>query len=123
MQVKLIFSFLASYPLAALLKRIPDGRPELKNLFIIALVSKSRNDKKPSKFNRVALFYLVGLFDLWWGLTTLLLDASTAYAFAAKTRGPYMPWTAFVVLMVHMSVSHVYRQIQNDASLVDITGK
>lgn len=33
--VKLIFSFLLSYPLAALLKRVPDTRPDYKNLFII----------------------------------------------------------------------------------------
>lgn len=33
--VKLIFSFLLSYPLAGLLKRVPDGRPEFKNVFII----------------------------------------------------------------------------------------
>ena len=33
--VKLIASFLISYPLAGLLKRVPDARPEQKNLFII----------------------------------------------------------------------------------------
>lgn len=33
--VKLIFSFLLSYPLAGLLKRVPDSKPWLKNLFII----------------------------------------------------------------------------------------
>jgi lysophospholipid acyltransferase len=35
MAVKLLFSFLLSYPLAGLLKRIPDDHPERKNLFII----------------------------------------------------------------------------------------
>jgi hypothetical protein len=34
--VKLIFSFLLSYPLAGLLKRIPDKSPWQKNAFIIA---------------------------------------------------------------------------------------
>ena len=33
--VKLIFSFLLSYPLAGLLKRIPDAKPYQKNVFII----------------------------------------------------------------------------------------
>lgn len=33
--VKLIFSILLSYPLAGLLKRVPDARPAYKNLFII----------------------------------------------------------------------------------------
>lgn len=36
--VKLIFSFLISYPLAAVLKRVPDTRPDLKNGFIITYV-------------------------------------------------------------------------------------
>ncbi|KAF5964170.1 mboat family, partial [Fusarium coicis] len=33
--LKLVTSFLISFPLAALLKRIPDSRPDLKNLFAI----------------------------------------------------------------------------------------
>ena len=36
--VKLTVSFLLSYPLAGLLKRIPDSKPAYKNLFIIGLV-------------------------------------------------------------------------------------
>lgn len=36
--VKLIFSILISYPLAAVLKRIPDTKPALKNGFIIGYV-------------------------------------------------------------------------------------
>lgn len=35
--VKLIASFLLSYPLAGLLKRIPDAHPWKKNVFIIAV--------------------------------------------------------------------------------------
>jgi hypothetical protein len=34
--VKLVFSFYLSYPLAGLLKRIPDKAPWQKNAFIIA---------------------------------------------------------------------------------------
>jgi hypothetical protein len=36
--VKLIFSFLLSYPLAAVLKRMPDKAPWQKNLFIVGYV-------------------------------------------------------------------------------------
>lgn len=36
--VKLIFSFLLSYPLAGLLKRVPDARPEYKNIYSIRCV-------------------------------------------------------------------------------------
>lgn len=38
----MIFSFLLSYPLAGVLKRIPDTKPYQKNLFIIAYASKTR---------------------------------------------------------------------------------
>lgn len=37
--VKLIFSFLLSYPLAGVLKRLPDNKPWQKNVFIIRYVS------------------------------------------------------------------------------------
>ena len=33
--VKLLFAFFISYPLAAVLKRIPDAKPWQKNVFII----------------------------------------------------------------------------------------
>jgi lysophospholipid acyltransferase len=34
-ELKLLSTFLLSYPLAAVLKRIPDGQPGVKNLFSI----------------------------------------------------------------------------------------
>ncbi|KAH7140548.1 MBOAT, membrane-bound O-acyltransferase family-domain-containing protein [Dactylonectria macrodidyma] len=106
-EVKLIFSFLISYPLAALLKRIPDSRPDAKNLFSIS----------------VSLFYLVGLFDLWGGFQTLLISAVGIYCIAKFLRSsPYMPWVGFVFVMGHMSVSHIARQAANDPSSVDVTG-
>ncbi|KAF2263868.1 MBOAT family protein-like protein [Lojkania enalia] len=105
-ELKLVFSFYLSYPLAALLKRIPDKEPWKKNLFVIS----------------VSLFYLVGLFDLWAGLRTLLISALGAYYISAKINSPYMPWLGFVFLMGHMSVNHIYRQIADDASAIDITG-
>ncbi|KAI4733698.1 MBOAT family protein-like protein [Aureobasidium sp. EXF-12298] len=105
-ELKLIFSFLLSYPLAGVLKRIPDSKPAQKNVFIIV----------------VSMFYLVGLFDLWAGLRTILISSIGAYAIAAYIQGPYMPWVGFVFLMGHMSVNHIYRQIVNDPSTIDITG-
>ncbi|KAL1304446.1 hypothetical protein AAFC00_003442 [Neodothiora populina] len=105
-QLKLIFSFLLSYPLAGVLKRIPDGKPWQKNAFIIG----------------VSVFYLVGLFDLWSGVRTILISSVGAYAIAAYVEGPYMPWVGFVFLMGHMSFNHIYRQITNDPDSVDITG-
>ncbi|KAI9934132.1 hypothetical protein ASPWEDRAFT_36151 [Aspergillus wentii DTO 134E9] len=105
-ELKLIASFLLSYPLAGLLKRVPDGQPWKKNAFIIT----------------VSLFYIVGLFDLWDGLRTLLYSSAGVYAIAYYVDGSLMPWIGFIFLMGHMSISHIYRQILNDNQVVDITG-
>ncbi|KAL8756848.1 MAG: hypothetical protein Q9199_002658 [Rusavskia elegans] len=105
-ELKLIFSFLLSYPLAGLLKRIPDAKPYQKNLFIIA----------------VSLFYLVGLFDLWAGVRTIFISSCGAYLIASYVDGPFMPWIGFVFLMGHMSINHIYRQFANTPDKVDITG-
>lgn len=104
--VKLIASFLLSYPLAALLKRIPDAQPWKKNAFIIG----------------ASLFYIVGLFDLWDGLRTILYSAAGTYAIAYYVDGSLMPWIGFIFLMGHMSISHIYRQMLDDAQVIDITG-
>ncbi|EAU32345.1 conserved hypothetical protein [Aspergillus terreus NIH2624] len=105
-ELKLIASFLLSYPLAAILKRLPDAQPWKKNAFSIS----------------VSLFYLVGLFDLWDGLRTLFYSAAGVYAIAYYVDGSLMPWIGFIFLMGHMSISHIYRQILNDPQVVDITG-
>ncbi|KAL4899712.1 hypothetical protein BDW74DRAFT_163183 [Aspergillus multicolor] len=105
-ELKLIASFLLSYPLAALLKRIPDAQPWKKNAFNIA----------------VSLFYLVGLFDLWDGLRTLLYSSAGIYAIAYYIDGSMMPWIGFIFLMGHMSINHITRQIMDNPQAVDITG-
>ncbi|RYP10080.1 hypothetical protein DL764_000871 [Monosporascus ibericus] len=106
-ELKLLFSFLLSYPLAGLLKRIPDAKPQNKNLCIIS----------------VGIFYLVGLFSLWSGLRILFISSAVTYGLAYFLRtSPYMPWLAFVFLMGHMAVSQLSRQFANNPSAVDITG-
>jgi len=122
--VKLIFTFLLSYPLAGVLKRIPDSKPVYKNLFIVGLVTSkllsgfARSDNLP----RVSLFYLVGLFDLWLGVRTIAISAIGAYAIANKIQGPFMPWIGFVFLMGHLSINQLQRQFLNDPAVIDITG-
>ncbi|KAH8600888.1 MBOAT, membrane-bound O-acyltransferase family-domain-containing protein [Bisporella sp. PMI_857] len=105
-ELKLIFSFLLSYPLAGLLKRVPDAKPALKNLFIIG----------------VSVFYLIGLFDLWDGLRTLAVTSIAAYSIAKYVQGPFMPWVGFVFLMGHLSINQISRQFRNNPGVVDITG-
>ncbi|EPS26117.1 Lysophospholipid acyltransferase [Penicillium oxalicum] len=105
-ELKLLASFLVSYPLSALLKRVPDAQPWKKNAFIIA----------------VSLFYLVGLYDLWDGLRTILYSAAGTYAIAYYIDGSLMPWIGFLFLMGHMSINHIQRQILDDPQAVDITG-
>ncbi|KAL2396078.1 Lysophospholipid acyltransferase [Exophiala dermatitidis] len=105
-ELKLLAAFLASYPLAGLLKRIPDNKPHWRNTYIVA----------------VSLFYLIGLFDLYDGVRTLLYSSVGAYAIAYYIDGSLMPWIAFLFLMGHLSMNHIQRQILNDPSVVDITG-
>ncbi|KAI0382655.1 MBOAT family protein [Hypomontagnella monticulosa] len=106
-ELKLIFSFLLSYPLAGLLKRVPDARPEYKNLFIIG----------------GGLFYLVGLYSLWTGIRTLFIASAGTYALAHYLRtSPYMPWIAFFFLMGHMAVNQLTRQFADNPAEIDITG-
>ncbi|KAJ5249001.1 Lysophospholipid acyltransferase [Penicillium chermesinum] len=105
-ELKLIASFLFSFPLAAVLKRIPDAKPWRKNVFTIG----------------VSLFYIIGLFGLWDGLRTLLYSAAGTYAIAYYVDGSLMPWIGFIFLMGHMSISHIYRQMVDDPGVVDITG-
>ncbi|KAL1959374.1 hypothetical protein VTO42DRAFT_2177 [Malbranchea cinnamomea] len=105
-ELKLVFSFLLSYPLAAILKRLPDSQPWKKNAFIVC----------------VSVFYLVGLFDLWDGLRTLIYSSAGTYAIAYFVDGSLMPWLGFLFLMGHMSISHIARQIKDSPSSVDITG-
>ena len=77
------------------------------------------NNTPPS----IGIFYLIGLFDLWDGLRTILISSAGAYAISKFLRGSsYMPWVGFVFLMGHMSVNHIARQAANSPSTIDITG-
>ncbi|TGJ87355.1 hypothetical protein E0Z10_g1374 [Xylaria hypoxylon] len=106
-ELKLIFSFLLSYPLAGLLKRVPDSRPDYKNLFIIS----------------GGLFYLIGLYSLWTGIRTLFISSAVTYGLAFYLRtSPYMPWIAFFFLMGHMAANQLTRQFADNPAVVDITG-
>jgi hypothetical protein len=64
--VKLVTSFLLSYPLAGLLKRIPDSKPMYKNLFVVGFVPvfafwNSSNTLSESLYSIYWVFLICGL--------------------------------------------------------------
>lgn len=51
------------------------------------------------------------------------MSSAGAYCIAKYLKtSPYMPWIGFAFTMGHMSISHIYRQMANSPSSVDITG-
>jgi hypothetical protein len=118
--LKLLTILYISVPLCAILKRLPDSKPYLKNVFNIAylppLYSNGINV-------RISLFFLVGVFDLWTALWTLVISGVGTYALTFGLRGPMMPWVVFVFVMGHLSVSQLVRQIYKvPDSIIDNTG-
>lgn len=87
---KIIACLLLSYPLAALLKRLPDDQPRLKNIFCVA----------------TGLFFLVGIFDLWGGIWTLFVSCAGTWLLCKYFKSPFMPWVNFVFIMGHMSIKY-----------------
>lgn len=108
--VRMALCLIGSYPFCAVLKRLPDDRRQLKDVYIIT----------------IALFYLVGVFSLWAGLRTLLISIGVTYATTKYLReNPFMPWIVFLFVMGHLFTSHVeaqWYQMDYEASLSDITG-
>ncbi|RPB25675.1 MBOAT-domain-containing protein [Terfezia boudieri ATCC MYA-4762] len=105
-ELKLLFSMFLSYPLAGVLKRLPEAQTWKKNLFIIA----------------VSLFICTGIFSLWTGFLTLVGTSMATYYLAANFKSPFMPWVAFAALMTHMLYLHAYRELFPRPGVVDITG-
>ena len=87
-QFKIVLCLLLSYPLSGVLKRLPDSSPVTKNLYVIA----------------TALFFLVGVFDLWSGLRTLFISGAGTWLLCRYLKSPLMPWINFFFIMGHMSI-------------------
>ncbi|KAK9246727.1 MBOAT, membrane-bound O-acyltransferase family-domain-containing protein [Lipomyces tetrasporus] len=105
--LKLFLTFILSYPFCAVLKRLPDSRPIYKQIFCLS----------------VSAFYLLGIFNFWGGLQTLLISSFGTYALAKYVKGPLMPWAVFVFLMGHLTINHIHRYFNPLwESEVDITG-
>ena len=73
--------------------------------------------------NRISLFFLVGVFDLWTALWTLIISSAGTYALTFGIQGPMMPWVVFVFVMGHLSVSQLVRLFDRvPDSVIDNTG-
>ncbi|CCG81157.1 MBOAT family protein [Taphrina deformans PYCC 5710] len=104
--LKIIVCLVLSYPLAAVLKRLPDSQPQVKNIYVIS----------------VGLFFLVGIFNLWSGIRTIFISCAGTWLLSKYMQGPLMPWINFVFIMGHMSINQIYRQRFGNDDVVDITG-
>ena len=73
--------------------------------------------------HRTSIFYLVGLFDLWDGLRTVIISSAGVYGIAKLLRtSPFMPWIGFAFVMAHLAVNQLARQFNNSPAVIDITG-
>src|SRR5213595_743133 len=82
-QLKLVTILYAAVPLCAVLKRLPDNQPHLKNVFNIWYESLGSHLTNIS----VSLFILVGVYDLWNGLWILLIGAVGTYVLTFRLKG------------------------------------
>jgi lysophospholipid acyltransferase len=116
--VKLVTILYTAVPLCAVLKRLPDDKPYLKNLFNIAYLLWIK-----STDNSVSLFILVGIYDLWTGLWIMLGGAIGTYFLTFQLTGPMMPWIVFIFVMGQLSISQLIRQFyQVPTTVIDYTG-
>jgi lysophospholipid acyltransferase len=117
--LKLIFILYATVPLCGVLKRLPVNNRHYKNIFNIAYLHSYTFYVN----YRISLFLLVGVFDLWTGLWTILISAIGTYVLTFQLKGPMMPWIVFAFVMGQMSISQLIRQIyRTPDDVIDYTG-
>ncbi|RIA85160.1 MBOAT, membrane-bound O-acyltransferase family-domain-containing protein [Glomus cerebriforme] len=93
--LKMVFTLLASYPLALVYKRLPPHNPNIKHLFSIA----------------IAIIVLFGVFDLADAFYTMLISSLISYAIIYHVKGIWGPILVFLYALGHLSINHIYRQI------------
>ncbi|SCW00624.1 LAFE_0C08328g1_1 [Lachancea fermentati] len=106
--VKLAICLFTSFPLNALMKRLPDKRVNLKCWYIVA----------------VSAFYLFGVLNILNGFFTLFISTMFTYCITRFYRSRFMPYLNFVVVMGHLALNHIDAQFLNsrEPSELDITG-
>lgn len=106
--VKMAVCMFLSYPLSSVMKRLPDHTKIYKETFSIGS----------------SLFYLIGIFDLWYGLFTFLLSSGFTFWITYKLRkSPFMPWVNFLFVLLHLFANHLSVQLRDDfdVNVIDVT--
>ncbi|KTW27173.1 lysophospholipid acyltransferase [Pneumocystis jirovecii RU7] len=102
---KLLECLIFSYPLADVLRSIPGRMSFVRNIFNIV----------------ISLVFLIMIFNLWYGVQTVLISTTFAYIIVQYVKGRFMPYVAFFFLMGHLSINHLYRQYGNIDQKLDVT--
>ncbi|CAG8510381.1 15739_t:CDS:2, partial [Racocetra persica] len=92
-QIKVIFVLVGAYPAALGLRFI--RIPELRHLYNIA----------------ASLFIFLGVFDLFDAVRILFVNSLVVYLIMLYIKNHWGPKLAFIFLLTHMSMSHIYRQL------------
>lgn len=106
--LKLAICLFSSFPLNAILKRLPDQKIQLKCYFIVA----------------VSAFYIFGILNLYDGFRTLFISTMFTYGVTRFYQSRFMPYLNFAFVMGHLAVNHMHAQFyaDYDETKIDITG-
>lgn len=92
--IRFALCLLGSFPLNAVLKRLPNEKKNLKCVYIISM----------------CMLYLVGIMNLIGGVRTLLISSLFTYATSRFYKSSLMPHLVFVFVMGHLALNHSYIQ-------------
>ncbi|SCU84159.1 LAMI_0C06480g1_1 [Lachancea mirantina] len=106
--LKLAICLFASFPLNALLKRLPDNNITLKCWYIIG----------------ISALYLFGVLNIFDGFFTLFLSTCLTYGITRFYKSRFMPYVNFAIVMFLLALNHMRAQFftEFDPAKIDITG-
>ncbi|ODV92476.1 hypothetical protein CANCADRAFT_56131 [Tortispora caseinolytica NRRL Y-17796] len=107
--IRFLLCFVLSYPFAAVLPKFPRHRIDLKCSYIIA----------------VGLFFMCGIFSMFWGAFLMLFNGLWVYLLLLyKPDNNRVPWIVLVVLMSMLFLIHLRKEHLQDlgVSFEDYSG-
>lgn len=101
--VKIAICLLSTFPLNAVMKRLPDNRPNLKCGYILF----------------TSLFYLIGVLNNLSGFRSLLTSSLfTFFLTRYYSHSKLMPWLNFILVMLHLEYSHAVLSKTQSGSVI-----